>query len=158
MTATLDDLAGVVDLFDGLTRAELAQALVELGARRGDTPDEDAIDATIQEAVDAYYLVRYEETDEELLVTGPAAFPTLPDHAEDLPHTMEVSDRSLDRDDLGDIVADRLRADADAAIDAGDTDRVESLIDISYDVEAWALVDLGGVRDRLDEHATTSVE
>lgn len=158
MTATLDDLAGVVDLFDGLTRAELAQALVELGARRGDTPDEEAIDATIQEAVDAYYLVRYEGTDEGLLVTGPAAFPTLPDHAEDLPHIMEVPDRSLDRDDLGDIVADRLRSDADAAIDAGDTDRVESLIDVSYDVEAWAPVDLGGVRDRLDEHATTTAE
>lgn len=152
MTGTLDDLAGVVDLFDGLTRAELAQALVELGARRGETPDEDAIDATIREAVEEYYLVRYEADGTDLLVVGPTAFPSLPEHAEDLPHIMDVPHRSPDSEDLGDRVAQRLRSDADAAVAAGDVDRIETLIDVSYDVEAWAPVELGGIRDRLDEH------
>ena len=156
MTATLDDLAGVVDLFDGLTRAELAQALVELGARRGDTPDDDAIDTAIQQAIDEYYLVRYDAGETVLLVAGPAAFPTLPEHAEDLPHIMDVPDRSPDRDDLGNVAAERLREDADAAIEASETDRIEMLIDVSYDIEAWAPVGLGDVRERLDEHATTA--
>ena len=155
MTATLDDLAGVVDLFDGLTRAELAQALVELGARRGDTPDDDAIDAAIQRALDEYYLIRYETADPSLLVAGPAAFPTLPEHAEDLPHIMDVPDRSPDRDDLGTVAAERLRSDADAAIEASDAERIETLIDVSYDIEAWTPVDLGEIRGRLDEHAPT---
>ncbi len=156
MTATLDDLAGVVDLFGGLTRAELSQALVELGARRGDTPDEEAIDAAIQQALDEYYLVRYDEGATTLLVAGPAAFPTLPAHAEDLPHIMDVPDRSLNRDILGSIAADRLRSDADAAIEADDTERIETLMDVSYDIETWAPVDLDDVRARLDEHAPTN--
>lgn len=150
MTATLDDLAGVVDLFDGLTRPELTQALVELGARRGETPDEDAVEETIEDAIEAYFLVRYDRADEGVLVAGPAAFPTLPDHAEDLPHIMDVPERSLSRDRLGLQVRDRLADDVAAAVERDDHERLEELRDVSYDVEAWAPVDLSDVRERID--------
>ncbi|MFC6730782.1 hypothetical protein ACFQDG_19195, partial [Natronoarchaeum mannanilyticum] len=80
MSATLDELAGVVDLFDGLTREELSRALIELGARRGDDPDEDAVAESIETAVDRYFLARYErEGAADLLVPGPAAFPAVPE-------------------------------------------------------------------------------
>ncbi|WP_256392584.1 DUF7109 family protein [Natronoarchaeum rubrum] len=151
MSATLDELAGVVDLFDGLTREELSRALIELGARRGDDPDEDAVAESIETAVDRYFLARYERADgDDLLVPGPAAFPSVPEHGEDLPHIMDVPDRSLDRERLGEQVAERLAADADAAIEDGDAERVEALIDVTYDVEAWAPVELDDVRARLD--------
>jgi len=152
MSATLDELAGVVDLFDGLTREELSRALIELGARRGDDPDEDAVAESIETAVDRYFLARYEREDAaDLLVPGPAAFPAVPEHGEDLPHIMDVPDRSPDREQLGEQVAERLAADADAAIDAGDADAIEQLIDVTYDVEAWAPVELDDVRGRLDD-------
>ena len=151
MSATLDELAGVVDLFGGLTRPELSQAMIELGARRGDDPDEDAVAASIETAVERYFLVRYERPDDaDLLVSGPAAFPAEPEHAEDLPHIMDVPDRSPDRARLGEQVANRIRSDADAAIEGGDADRIERLIDVTYDAEAWAPVGLDDVRGRLD--------
>ena len=152
MNETLDELAGIVDLFGGLTREELSQAMVELGARRGDEPDEEAVETTIAEAVRWYYLILYERPDaDDLLVAGPAAFPTLPEHAEDLPHIMDVDARDFDRERLGEQVADRIATDADAAIEAGDEEALERLLDVTYDVEAWAPVELDGVRDRLDD-------
>jgi len=151
MSATLDELAGVVDLFDGLTRDELSRALIELGARRGDDPDEDAVAESIEAAVDRYFLARYERDDaDDLLVPGPAAFPSMPDHGEDLPHIMDVPDRSPDRERLGEQIAERIAADAEAAIDDGDAERVDRLLDVTYDVEAWAPVELDDVRERLD--------
>ena len=154
MSATLDELAGVVDLLGGLTREELSQALVELGARRGDAPDEDAVEASIERAIEQYYLARYERAERaDLLVPGPAAFPALPDHAEDLPHIMDVPDRSLDRERLGDQVAERIRSDADDAVEAGDAERIRTLVDVTYDAETWAPVDLADVRRRLDDAA-----
>jgi hypothetical protein len=154
MSETLDELAGVVDLFDGLTREELSQALIELGARRGDDPDADAVDRTIEQAVEQYYLTDYGRDDgPNLLVPGPTAFPALPDHADDLPHIMDVPDRSLDRSALGEQVTTRVENDAEAAVAAGDRDRIETLVDVTYDVEAWAPVDLSDVRERLDAAA-----
>ncbi|WP_135819812.1 DUF7109 family protein [Halostella litorea] len=141
-----DELAGVVDLFDALTREELRSALSELAYRRGDEFDADAADGAIDAAVDAYALVEHDDT----LFAGPTAFPTLPANAEDLPHIMDVPERRVDREALGEAVRVRVAADAEAAIADGDEDRMASLLDVCYDVEAWAPVSLDDTRAALD--------
>jgi hypothetical protein len=78
------------------------------------------------------------------------AFPTLPDSAEDLPHIMDVPDRDVDDDAVIEAAERRLRADAAAAVDAGDAERIEQLLDVSYDLETWGAIDVSGVRSRLD--------
>ncbi|MFQ3318475.1 MAG: hypothetical protein ACI8UR_000415 [Natronomonas sp.] len=145
---TPDDLAGIVDLFGALTRGELAEALSELAYRQGADVPEDAID----DAIDAFALVAFERGDEseELLAPGPAAFPTLPDGAEDLPHILDVESRGIDRAAVGRAAEERLRVEAAQAVAAGDTERADELLDVSYDLEAWGGVDLGSVRERLD--------
>lgn len=158
--ATHDELAGVVDLFGALTREELEQALVELAYRQGDDVREDAVAAAIAEATREYYLVALPadlvdgkvEAD-EALAAGPVAFPMLPADGEDLPHILDVPPRSVDRSAVAATVADRLRADAAAAIDAGDAERAAQLADVTYDVEAWGAVDLTEMRERLVELA-----
>jgi len=161
-----DELAGIVDLFGGLTRAELGEALVELafrdGADREPADFADAIDAAVAE----YYLVAVErptegsesegngeQTDEEsLLVPGPVAFPELPEHATDLPHIMDVSGRHVDRERVGEAAEERFRADTARAVAAGDVERMTALLDVSYELEAWAApVELSTARDRLDD-------
>ena len=57
MNVTGDELAGVVDLFGGLTRAELGQALVELAFKRGEETVSEAFEADLDAAVDSYHLV-----------------------------------------------------------------------------------------------------
>lgn len=158
--AARDDLAGVVDLFGWLTRAELSEALSELAFKRRAEADEAAIDAAIDLAVAEYALVPAPEgalsgggapggPAGAALAVGPAAFPTLPDGAADLPHILDVPARDVDRETLADAVLDRLRGEAVAAIDAGDADRLATLADVTYDVEAWAPVDVGPVRERI---------
>jgi hypothetical protein len=151
--ATFDELAGVVDLFGALTRAELERALDELAFKRGQSTDREALSATVSDAVERYYLVEYETGDapETLLAVGPVAFPTLPEHAEDLPHILEVSSRSVDREALAPQVCDRFRADAARAVDGGDADRVQRLLDVSYDLEAWGPIDVAEERELLDD-------
>jgi len=142
-----DELAGIVDLFGTLGRAELVEALSELAYRRGvEPPDE----ATIDDAIDAYRLFAYRppDCDDRRLLAGPAAFPTLPDGAEDLPHILDVERRSVDRAAAGE--AARRRIAAAAADDPDDPDR-ERLLDLTYDLEAWAPVDAGDLRDSLAE-------
>lgn len=146
---TPDELAGIVDLFGALTREKLAEALSELAYRRGEEAPDEAIEEAVEEALDAFALVAFED-DGELLAPGPAAFPTLPEGAEDLPHILEFDSRSVDREAIGRAAEERLRAAAARAVAAGDDDRTAELLDISYDLEAWAPVDLTGVRDRLD--------
>jgi hypothetical protein len=141
-----DELAGIVDLFDALSRDELLNALSELAYREGTEFDEAEGAAAVDDAVEAYYLVEYDDR----LVAGPAAFPSLPANAEDLPHIMDVDDRTVDREALGERTRERLRADADAAVENGDEARLETLIDVSYDVEAWAPVSLDDLRAELD--------
>jgi hypothetical protein len=167
---TRDELAGVVDLFGGLTRDELADALLELAFKRGQDVDKSAVDATISAAVHDYYLVevpaRYVVTehdgdadaaasgaaggdtdaDDTILAPGPVAFPTLPAGAEDLPHILDAPRRSLDREVLGVAIVDQLRAEVDDA----DADRARYLLDVTYDAEALASVDLTTVRDDLE--------
>jgi len=55
--AAQDDLAGIVDLFEWLTRAELSRALSELAFKQRTEVDEDAIAAAIDVAVAEYALV-----------------------------------------------------------------------------------------------------
>jgi hypothetical protein len=146
MDVTRDDLAGVADLFGALTREELRTALSELAYRRGDEFDADEADEAIDDAIAAYALAEYDD----LLVDGPTAFPVLPDGAEDLPHIMDVEERGVDRETLGKRVRERVREEAEAALDAGDEERAATLLDVCYDVEAWAPVSLDETRAELD--------
>jgi len=46
-------------------------------------------------------------------------------------------------------VTEQLRADAASAVQSGDEERVEELLDVTYDVEAWANTELRELRERL---------
>ena len=161
-----DDLAGVVDLFAWLTREELSRAFAELAFKQRTTLDEDAIDEAIDVAVAEYALVPAppgavsvvgDEGDadgpaddgDKPLAVGPAAFPSLPDGAADLPHILDVPDRTVDRAVLSEAVHERLSTDAVAAITEGDTARLEVLADVTYDIETWAPVDAAPIRERI---------
>lgn len=145
-----DELAGVVDLFGGLTREELGGALADLAARSGEPFDDDALAAALDRAVEGYYLVPVEAGDDELLVAGPSSLPTLPDGGEDLPHLVDVDVRSVDEDSAGSAALSRLHRDAARAVNDGDAERVAALLDVCYDLEAWAPVDTAELRERLD--------
>ena len=169
MDATADELAGVVDLFGGLTPAELERALSEAAYRAdGQSVDEGALEAAIDDALESFALVRYDpargtdaaaggdpaadvDESEPLLVPGPTAFPAVPEHAEDVPHILEIDRRHPDREALGEAARERFAAAADEAVTEGDTDRLRTLLDVSYDVEAWAPVDLADERTRLED-------
>ncbi|MFB6171653.1 MAG: hypothetical protein ABEJ23_03910 [Haloarculaceae archaeon] len=152
MEVTQDELAGVVDLFGGLTRVELADALDELAFKRASDPPGDDV---VADAVRTYALVEYDRAAcEPLLVAGPAAFPSLPDGAADLPHILDVPEREIDREALAAHVESRFRADAARAVADGDDERIAHLLDVSYDLETWGSVDLAGARDRLDAGRT----
>ena len=166
-----DDLAGVVDLFAWLTREELSRAFAELAFKQRTTLDEDAIDEAIDVAVAEYALVPAPSDavsvvddegdtdgpaggdggrrDDKPLAVGPAAFPSLPDGAADLPHILDVPDRAVDRAVLSEAVRERLSTDAVAAITEGDTARLEVLADVTYDIETWAPVDAAPIRERI---------
>ncbi|PSP52511.1 hypothetical protein BRC74_06590, partial [Halobacteriales archaeon QH_7_68_42] len=88
---------------------------------------------------------------DEVLVAGPVAFPTLPEGAADLPHILDAPDRDIDRETAGEAAREQLRADALAAAKAGDADRASVLLDVCYDLEAWAPVDTDEFRERLDD-------
>jgi hypothetical protein len=169
--AARDDLAGVVDLFGWLTRGELSRALSELAFKQRSEVDEGAIAAAIDLAVDGYALVPApaaalsgggvdgadarptggsdDDGEAAALAVGPAAFPTLPEGAADLPHILDIPDRDVDREVLADAVLERLRREAIEAITEGDDARLETLADVTYDVEAWAPVDVDPVRTRI---------
>lgn len=154
--ATHDELAGIVDLFDALTREELEQALVELAYRRGSDVREDIVSEAVAEAIREYYLVTLPaaavegETDAaELLVVGPVAFPMLPAEGEDLPHILDVPERAVDRSAAAEHVAERLREETATAVDDADEERAATLVDVTYDAEAWGSVDLTETRERL---------
>lgn len=156
-----DELAGVVDLFGALTRAELQSAAAELAFKRDGecNPDEFATD--VGAAVNSYHLLVVpaaavdgeatpNDSDSEWIVPGPTAFPELPADAADLPHILDTGDRTVDRAAAARHAEERFRADAAAALHAGENDRIMTLRDVSYELEAWAGVDLGGARNRLD--------
>jgi len=154
MTATGDELAGVVDLFGALTREELSQALTELAFKQGAAVDDAAVTDAIETAITDYVLVEYkakggDANSESLLTVGPAAFPTLPPNAEDLPHILDYEKRAVDRDRLAEQVQTRLKAEAHEAVAADDADRAAVLLDVSYDLEAWATVETDAIRASL---------
>lgn len=153
-----DELAGVVDMFGGLTREQLRQAVQEVAFRAGDDVDDAEVSAAIADAIEEYRLVACDPEDvdastggEELLVAGPTAFPAVPEGGQDLPLIMDVERREIDRETLGRAVQRRFRAETARAVEAGDHERAETLLDVSYDVETWAPVDLTDVRARLDD-------
>lgn len=156
-----DELAGTVDGFGGLTRAELGAAVADLAARAGDEPATGALDDAVDGALDSYHLLELEPAvalvepaaglDDPLLVPGPAALPRLPAGGEDLPHLIDIEPRPVDREAAARTVATRLRADAAAAIDAGDADRAALLLDACYEIEAWGPVDLADAKAELAE-------
>lgn len=142
-----DELAGIVDTFGALDRAELERACSETAFRRGEEFDEAAVENAIDDAVASYALVEHDGR----LVAGPAAFPTLPGGAEDLPHILDAGQRDVDRPAVATSVAERFEADVDAAIEADDDERCAALLDRSYEIEAWGSVELDGERDSLDD-------
>jgi hypothetical protein len=169
-----DALAGVVDLFGWLTPTELRRAVDELAFKRRETVEVDTVASVVDDAVDAYVLVSAppvaidEDTTEgglmakdtprhagalrdgdQPLAVGPVAFPTLPEGAVDLPHILDVDPRTVTREALADAVLERLSDEAVASITADDPTRLETLADVTYDLEAWAAVDVGRVRDRI---------
>lgn len=178
MEVTDDEVAGVIDLFGALTPAELRRAIVELAFKRGEDPPEIPVEAAVSEyrlvrigpdaeASGGERLDEGETTGDDatgddeskseapdvevsLLVPGPAAFPTLPAGAEDLPHILAIEPRTIDRDALATRIEERFRADAARAVVEGDDERIATLLDASYDIESWAAVDLGDARERLD--------
>jgi hypothetical protein len=150
-----DDLAGVVDALGALTRAELGRALAELAFKQGEETDPEEFDDLIDAAIDEYQLIRITgQSGEEdpLVIVGPSAFPTRPAGTQDLRHILDIDDREIDRERAGEAATDRLREEAALAIETGDTETIKTLIDVSYDIEAWAPVTLGEVRDHLDEN------
>jgi len=162
MDATADELAGVVDLFGGLTRTELERALAEAAFRAdGQAVDENALETAIDEALESFALVRYEPASEDggettadceaLLVPGPTAFPVVPEHAEDVPHILDVDQRHPDREHLGEAARQRFGDAVAEAVTEGDGDRLRTLLDVSYDIESWAPVDLTDERTRLED-------
>jgi len=143
-----DELAGVADLFGALTRRELHDALEELAFKRGDDFDADDADEAVMDALRDYYLVAVDREDgDRVLAPGPVAFPELPEHAGDLPHILDVERRDLDRETLAAAVRARLETDAADA----DDERARYLVDVTYDAEAWAPVDLADVRESLTD-------
>lgn len=143
---TPDEVAGVVDLFGALSRADLETALSELAYRRGEDTPEGDVDA----ALSAFALVGVDRDGDRLLAPGPTAFPELPDGAEDLPHILDAEGRTLDRDPVVDAALARFREAAVRAAQREDEARAADLVDVSYDLEAWGARDLSGIRARLD--------
>lgn len=142
-----DELAGIADLFGGLEREELERACSETAFRRGEEFDEAAVDAAVEEAVNAYALVEHDG----LLVPGPSAFPELPEGAEDLPHIMDQERQPVEREAIARSVVERFREEVEHAIEAGEEARCERLLDRSYEIESWGPVTLDEERVRLDE-------
>ena len=149
-----DELAGVVDIVGPVTRRELVQACGELAFKRGGDMDTEAVEATIERAISSYQLVvvsDHDAADTPLILVGPAAFPDIPEGAEDLPHILDLPSRELGRETVATGAEQRFREDAAEAVRAGDDDRIAELLDVSYDLEAWGPVALASARALLDE-------
>lgn len=149
MNVTADELAGVLELFGGLTRAELERALAEAAARRGE-PEPD-LEPALAAARRSFAVVTVEREGPPLYVAGPTAFPTLPEGGEDLRHILPIEPRDVDRAAATAALRGRYDRAVAAAIRAGDAARLRELLDTSYDVEAWAPADLGDERDRIED-------
>ena len=161
MDITGDELAGVVDLFGGLTSEELSEAMAELAYRQGDDYDPEAYEPHIREAIQSYHLVALDgsgdaDSEAQLLCAGPLAFPSLPPDADDLPHILDIEPRTVETDRISEQVTARFRREAREAIRDEQTARIETLLDASYELEPWAGIDLSEIRSALAEKTPTS--
>lgn len=145
-----DEIAGVVGLFGALTREELESALAELSFRRGDGYTDEELAQSIENALATYGLVAV-ETDPAVLVAGPATFPELPASADDLPHMLDVDRAAPDRELAAGAAERQLREDVAIAVEAGDDEELQQLLDVTYELESWGPVDLAELRERIDE-------
>lgn len=146
-----DELAGIVDQFGALSPDELRRAVQEAAFRVGEEPDADSIDAWIDAALAEFTLLRVDHDGEDYIVPGPRAYPTLPDAATDLRHVLNVDPRNVPPETLEAGVRYRLE---DGIADVDDPDRRVELLDVTYDAEAWAGIDLSDLRNQLVQHAT----
>jgi len=153
MDVSADEIAGVVDLFGGLTRSELGRGLAELAFKQGEECVPEAFDEEIDAALSTYHLVAVdlEEPSDSLLVVGPVAFPELPPGATDLPHILDVDERAVDRETAATATQRRFEREAATAIDTEDQAKMAALLDASYELEAWGALDLSQARARLDD-------
>lgn len=157
MEVSGDELAGIVDMFGGVTRAELGDALVELAFKRGEERTASDFTDQIDDAIDAYQLVELDSEavagveGEHAVVAGPAAFPTLPAEAPDLRHILDVPEREVDRELAGEQTAERLHEEAVVALRSDDEEAVGRLLDLSYDIELWAPIELAETRRLLED-------
>ncbi|PSP83740.1 hypothetical protein BRC96_07960 [Halobacteriales archaeon QS_6_64_34] len=171
MELTPDELAGVVDVVGPLTHEELVQACGELAFKRGEDVDSEAFEAAIDAALATYHLVAVAseghaaskrsgdaaewdhdaDVDAPLVVVGPAAFPDIPEGTEDLPHILDVPGRDVSDEAAAVAAEQRFRDDAAEAVRARDDERIQTLLDVSYELEAWGPVELSTARGRLDE-------
>ncbi|MBX0302403.1 DUF7109 family protein [Haloarcula salinisoli] len=171
MELTPDELAGVVDVVGPVTREELVQACGELAFKRGEDVDSDAFEAAIDDALSTYHVIAVDseaqraskrsgetaerdhdaDADAPLVVVGPAAFPEIVEGAADLPHILDVPARDPSTETVAAAAEQRFREDAAEAVRAGDDERIQALLDVSYDLEAWGPVELAEARGLLDE-------
>jgi hypothetical protein len=156
MDVTADELAGVVDLFGALTREELGEALAELAFKAGEGFEPASFGGDIDAARAGYQLVCVEDHSLEavadpVFVVGPTAFPALPQDARDLLHILDIEERTVEEGTATAAAVEAYRRDAATATADGETDRVAELLDVSYDIEAWADVGLGETRELLDD-------
>lgn len=148
MGLTRDELAGIVGLFGGLTRPELERAYDEMAFKRtGSEPTREAVDEQMTAALESYHLVPVETRDDELLVPGPAAFPTVPEGADDLPHILELNQRPINRTPVAERIRDEALAELET--DPGQTRR-EEIRQLAYDLETWSTVEADRIRERLE--------
>lgn len=146
-----DELAGIASQFGALPPADLRRAVEEVAFKRGEEVSAERVEDAIDGALADLRLVAVEREGERLLAPGPTAFPRLPPGADDLPHILDAMERSVPQSDLAEAAERRLRAAAATAVADGDHDRIEGLLDATYDLESWAPeADVASVRERLD--------
>lgn len=151
MDLTADELAGIAGLFGGLRPDELREACREVAFKRaGEEPSNAEIDAVIDTAEQSHRLVPVNHEAGTLLVPGPTAWPTVPTVAEDLPHVLDIEPRTIDRTAVARQLIERFLDEMDEDLTP---ERIASLRQLAYDLESWAGVDAGPLRDELKEVA-----
>ncbi|AOW80634.1 hypothetical protein HTSR_1458 [Halodesulfurarchaeum formicicum] len=141
-----DELAGIVDQFGALPPAALRSGIEETAFRAGVELDAETVEEWIDEAKADFELLTVEHDEKTLIVPGPRAFPEVPEAASDLPHVLAEPTRTVPAAAL----ESGIRARLDEAVAAAETPaRANELVDVTYDAEAWAGIELADVRDRL---------
>lgn len=142
------EIAGIADLFEGLTRDELKTAIQELSYRQ-DTEYTD-IEGHIDSAIAKLVLVPVEMDDGTcFLAPGPAAFPQIPEGGEDIPHILDIEPRDIPREKIGTAAEEHIRQQAAHAIATEDSERAAEILDRSYDITAFAPVDIDDIQTAL---------